>query len=215
MLQDYHDGIISDTLLQHRLNFMSWSEDRAQQSKNANVSAKLELYIETAAKSPEEIMIEQEEYAEIICLIEEIKRILTDSQYNVFFHRHVRGLNTTNTAQCLGISKATVSVTEKRALENIREHFKNRTDIAELLHAKPSMLVAGTPQHKIRYPSEFLSKTYTGGRKGKRRWICYTRCDTGKYIDESFGDDCTVCNMCEKCKNETMKERCISVKISK
>lgn len=190
--------------IQMRLDFQSYSEDQAQSTKSGNVVAKLIDCINTAAKSPEEIMIEEENAGDKVELYRKIKATLTERQYSVFALLYAKGLTKSQTANTLGISHTRVDEINKAIIRKIQE-FPCST--FECLRRKQSTLEADSPQIKIRYPSDYLQHVYVSGYKGKRRWICRTVCKIPEYLDEAFHDKASVCNCCSKCRSKYMKER--------
>lgn len=209
ILDDYAAGKISEYRLQRTTDFLARSQDYNQQRKQARIVAKLSDYIPTAL-SPEEIVLEQERLAGVLALVREIRSVLDDESLTVFWHIAVQGRSQEYTAQILHITQPAVSRRYHKAITILRERLGDtaRELARDALSAQPSSAVAHTPKEMIRYPSEFLSRLCIGGRRGKRVWITHTKCATGDYLDECFGDKKTCCAYCEQCKNKKMKERC-------
>lgn len=207
LLEDYAAGRINGYRLQQSFDFHARREDYNQQRKQVRVVSRLSDYV--ASASPEEIVLEQERLADVLALVKNIRTILDDESFNVFWLVTVQGLPQERVAATLHITQPAVSRRYRRALKMLRERFDGaaRELAMDALSAKPSIKVAHKPKEMIRYPSEFLSHLCIGGRKGKRVWITNTVCATGDYLDECFGDDKTCCAYCERCKNRKMKER--------
>ncbi len=190
--------------IQRRLDFQAYSEEQAQRTKNGNVVAKLIDCINTAAKSPEEIMVEDENTGDKVELYRKIKTTLTGRQYSTFELLYVKGLTQSQTADMLQISHTRVNEINKAIIKKLQDF---PCSIFECLRRRQSVLEADSPKIKIRYPSDYLQHVYVSGYKGKRRWICRTVCKIPEYLDGAFKDKTSVCNCCGKCRNKKMKER--------
>jgi hypothetical protein len=94
-------------------------------------------------------------------------------------------------ADALGISLSTL----RYRYERIREYADG---IQGLLRKDSPEYYASSPKVKVRYPMDAARHHGIGGHQGKKRWVTSERCVLPEYFKECFGDDATICTLCER-----------------
>lgn len=83
------------------------------------------------------------------------------------------------------------------------ERIRSYADgIQRLLRSDTPQYFAASPKVKVRYPMDAARHHGIGGHQGKKRWVTSERCVLPEYFRECFGDDATICTLCERrCDN--------------
>ena len=180
IIDDLNSGIITIETAQSRLDFDMAKHDRP---------IKLIDYAPIPSE-PLDGLVEAEHRNALADALDYLCEVLCDDDKRAWA-MIAHGYTDEDIADALGISLSTLRYRYAR----IREYADG---IQGLLRKDPPEYYASSPKVKVRYPMDAARHHGIGGHQGKKRWVTSERCVLPEYFKECFGDDATVCTLCER-----------------
>lgn len=216
LIDEYHQGIIPLERLQTELEFHQWQEDAEQGRKRDAIVSTVKHNMHNSlgvltTKTPEEIILEEERQSEILEMLEGVREVVGERDYQILTLYVVDKWTQQRIAKHFGLSQPAVfKVLHKVIREKIANASYNYPQYFTILcrdNLLPmqSQLEAHSPETRG-YPFEFLQKVSVSGtwhtRQNKRTYVSKDMCLLPEYFEEAFKDNNTVCPICEKCKRQ-------------
>lgn len=228
LIDQYQKDIIPLERLQDELNFQLWREEANQGKKNTLLLSKIKsrAYNDSIGKNieiltPEEVLLEKERMSEILQMLKQVREIIGDRNFEILCMYVVENKKQKHIAKYFKIAQprvATILSNICRKVKECKEKFPQYETILckDNLLPEQSTLEAEPPETKG-YPFEFLQRISLDGKwqkSVKRVYImdkCVAKFDVENfvsqetcllpiYFEKAFGDDKTICNICDKCK---------------
>lgn len=167
------------------------------------IAKKLERYREDVVESPEDIIIKRETNQEIAKALMWIKHRVGKTNFRMLYYRYGLSYSYHKVAEIMGMSKSTIYRRLPHAMSVAKELFSKMVEIGfldvEVFREPYRTYEARVPSIKVNYPYDSAMKsykdTYTYAGEVKYR----TQCLIPEYLEESFGDKKTKCNLCQSC----------------
>jgi predicted DNA-binding protein YlxM (UPF0122 family) len=165
----------------------------------------LQQYNNYHGMTPEDVLCERERQADIIKMMMQLRKNLSEKQFDVLWLYTVEKQTFDTIGSKYGTSKQAIQQLFERILEKIKTHvdfLSFREMYYEGLLPRQSTIEAHGAEHKIGYPSEFLKEIAVEGQSeepihGRRAYKMKNTCVVPEYLANSFGDLRTCCEtMC-------------------
>lgn len=191
LIEDFAKGRINTSTLQTKLNNDMQSINRNQDAKQERLIKKISQNY-SVARSPEDIICEEEKLADIISILTKLKQKMPNDLWWIMVQVAVNHKTQTEIAEKLNVSQSTVYRKIKRAI-GLASRIITVKEYNECFIVL-SKLEANSASIKIKYPADSFSKS---------------PCKLHEYLDKSFGDCKTICGgYCGKqCSNKIIKGR--------
>ena len=151
-------------------------------------------------RSPEDILIEQEEIKELMYAFLRLRKEVGTSSMKRLMLRYGLRMKVSDIAKHFGEYKMLTSRRLKKSL-GIAQQVLNELIAQGVLDEdvlRPSIrsYEAKTPTIKVNYPFDSARQTFKRMYKYAGEQRPMTTCKAIEYLDESFGDNQTICNFC-------------------
>ena len=194
----------------NRMSFQEFNQNRISNK----IIRKLKRYREfDYERSPEDILIEQEELAEMTYAFLQLQNKLGSANMSRLLMRYGQKMKVKDIAIQFGEYKMMTSRRLKKAYKMAKEIIERLIDEGvldkEVLYQDIRYYEAKTPTIKVNYPFDSARETFKRMYKYAGEQRPMTTCQAVEYLDESFGDTNTICNFCgNQCsRKKTMEER--------
>ena len=192
LIEEFNHGNLDEKKLQNFLNLDLIGDERNQEKAINRIYKKLG---ETSGivRSPEDYVCEQERQEDIKRILRKLQQNLPSDIWYIMVQYVIYRKNQESLSKELKISQQAISKKIKRAVI-LASRIITSSEYEECF-AYHSHFEADKAEIKIKYPADFFSK--------------FPRCKLHEYLDDSFGDDKTICcGYCGNgCNNKVMKRR--------
>lgn len=194
----------------NRMSFQEFNQNRISNK----IIRKLKRYREfDYERSPEDILIEQEELAEMTYAFLQLQNKLGSANMSRLIMRYGHKMKVKDIAIQFGEYKMMTSRRLKKAYKMAKEIIERLIADGvldkEVLYQDVRYYEAKTPTIKVNYPFDSARETFKRMYKYAGEQRPMTTCKAIEYLDESFGDNHTICNFCgNQCsRKKTMEAR--------
>lgn len=151
-------------------------------------------------RSPEDILIEQEEIKELMYAFLRLRKEVGTSSMKRLMLRYGLRMKVSDIAKHFGEYKMLTSRRLKKSLgiaqQVLSELIAQSVLDEDVLRPSIRSYEAKTPTIKVNYPFDSARKTFKRMYKYAGEQRPMTTCKAVEYLDESFGDNQTICNFC-------------------
>ena len=152
------------------------------------------------SRSPEDILIEQEEIKELMYAFLRLRKEVGTSSMKRLMLRYGLRMKVSDIAKHFGEYKMLTSRRLKKSLgiaqRVLAELIANGVLDEDVLRPNLRCYEAKTPTIKVNYPFDSARQTFKRMYKYAGEQRPMTTCKAVEYLDESFGDNQTICNFC-------------------
>ena len=183
----------------NRMSFKEFNQERI----SMRLVRKMKRYREfDYERSPEDILIEQEEIKELMYAFLRLRKEIGTSSMKRLMLRYGLRMKVSEIAKHFGEYKMLTSRRLKKSL-SVAQHVLSELIADGVLDEdvlRPAIrhYEAKTPIIKVNYPFDSARETFKRMYKYAGEQRPMTTCKAIEYLDECFGDNKTICNYCGK-----------------
>lgn len=183
----------------NRMSFKEFNQERI----SMRLVRKMKRYREfDYERSPEDILIEQEEIKELMYTFLRLRKEIGTSSMKRLMLRYGLRMKVSEIAKHFGEYKMLTSRRLKKSLavaqQVLQELIADGVLDEDVLRPSLRHYEAKTPIIKVNYPFDSARETFKRMYKYAGEQRPMTTCKAIEYLDECFGDNKTICNYCGK-----------------
>ena len=183
----------------NRMSFKEFNQERI----SMRLVRKMKRYREfDYERSPEDILIEQEEIKELMYAFLRLRKEIGTSSMKRLMLRYGLRMKVSEIAKHFGEYKMLTSRRLKKSLsvaqQVLQELIADGVLDEDVLRPSIRHYEAKTPIIKVNYPFDSARETFKRMYKYAGEQRPMTTCKAIEYLDECFGDNKTICNYCGK-----------------
>ena len=183
----------------NRMSFKEFNQERI----SMRLVRKMKRYREfDYERSPEDILIEQEEIKELMYAFLRLRKEIGTSSMKRLMLRYGLRMKVSEIAKHFGEYKMLTSRRLKKSLsvaqQVLSELIADGVLDEDVLRPSIRYYEAKTPIIKVNYPFDSARETFKRMYKYAGEQRPMTTCKAIEYLDECFGDNKTICNYCGK-----------------
>lgn len=183
----------------NRMSFKEFDQERISKK----LVRKMKRYrVFDYERSPEDILIEQEEIKELMYAFLRLRKEVGTSSMKRLMMRYGLRMKVSDIAKHFGEYKMLTSRRLKKSLgiaqQVLSELISNGVLDEDVLRPSIRCYEAKTPVIKVNYPFDSARQTFKRMYKYAGEQRPMTTCKAIEYLDEAFGDNQTICNFCGK-----------------